>query len=85
MTKCKLEEAVYGVDEALSTCKHMLKLWKEVYEAVLEKSALCYILLTILYLVPTLCDGIRNMKLLSNTCFVFFSAVSKEGQAFWIE
>lgn len=42
MTKCKLEEVVYGVEEALSTCKHMLKLWKEVYEAVLERYKLLH-------------------------------------------
>ncbi len=37
MTKCKLEEVVFGLEESLSTCKHILVLWKEIYESVLEK------------------------------------------------
>ncbi len=36
-TKSHLEEVVYGVEEALHTCKYMLALWKDVYEAALEK------------------------------------------------
>ena len=37
MTKCKLEEAIYGVEEALHTCKYLLKLWKQVFEPKLLK------------------------------------------------
>ncbi|XP_052106060.1 tetratricopeptide repeat protein 7B-like [Mytilus californianus] len=32
LTKSKLEEIVYGPNQALDTCKHMLKLWKDLYE-----------------------------------------------------
>ena len=36
-TKSRLEEEVYGVEEALHTCKHMLTYWKECFEATLER------------------------------------------------
>lgn len=32
LTKSKLEEIVYGPNQALDTCKLMLKLWKDLYE-----------------------------------------------------
>lgn len=32
LTKSKLEEIVDGPEQALSTCRQMLKLWKNMYE-----------------------------------------------------
>ena len=37
LTQSKLEEVLYGPEQALSTCKHMLKLWKELYEVDTEE------------------------------------------------
>ena len=32
LTKARLEEVCLGPEEALITCKHMLKLWKDLHE-----------------------------------------------------
>lgn len=37
LTKSKLEEILYGPDQALSTCRHMLALWKDLYETDTEE------------------------------------------------
>ncbi|KAJ8309190.1 hypothetical protein KUTeg_014064 [Tegillarca granosa] len=36
LTKSKLEEILYGPDQALNTCRHMLALWKDLYETDTE-------------------------------------------------
>ncbi|XP_033733793.1 tetratricopeptide repeat protein 7B-like [Pecten maximus] len=38
LTKSRLEEILYGPEQALATCKHMLQLWKELYEVDTEEA-----------------------------------------------
>jgi hypothetical protein len=36
MTKCRLEEIVFGADFAIQSCHTMLELWKKKFEDTLE-------------------------------------------------
>jgi hypothetical protein len=37
LTKSKLEEVLLGPEYALSTCRQMLELWKELYETDVDE------------------------------------------------
>ena len=37
LTQSRLQARVHGVEQALHTCKHMLVLWRKVFEPMLDK------------------------------------------------